>query len=366
MSPLQQTHETFRFVLSTILTVAFSLSLPLMSHAQTPSSRLPSLRWSQLPPLPDKEGFAAMHAGVSDGALVVAGGANFPEKRPWEGGTKIWYDGIWVLEKPDAPWRKAGRLPKPIAYGVSVTWKDEVICAGGSNAEGHHADVYALKLVEGKVTTRTLPSLPQPCANTCGVLIGDTLYVAGGIEKPDATKAMHTFWSLNLADVHAAWQTLPPWPGPARMLATAGAHGGAFYLFTGAGLHAGADGKPERDWLKDAYRYLPDKKAWEKLADVPQVAVAACTPAPSVEHGLLLLCGDDGSKVGFKPETQHPGFPKGAWLYDATAGEWHRLPDGPISRATVPTTMWQGRIIVPSGEARPGFRSPEVWSVEMK
>jgi N-acetylneuraminic acid mutarotase len=150
------------------------------------------------------------------------------------------------------------------------------------------------------------------------------------------------------------------------MLATAGTHGGAFYLFTGAALHADKDGKPARDWLKDAYRYVPSKKTWEKLPDVPEVAVAACTPAPSVEPGLLLLCGDDGSKVGFKPEAEHPGFPKGALLFDADAGEWKRLPDGSISRATVPTTVWDGRIIIPSGEARPGFRSPEVWSIEVK
>ncbi len=312
-----------------------------------------------------------MHAGVTGGALLVAGGANFPEKRPWEGGTKIWYDDIWVLGKPDGQWRKAGKLPKPVGYGVSVTWKDEVICAGGSNADGHLANVYALRLGDdGSIINRTLPSLPKPSANTCGVLIGDILYVAGGIEKADATQAMHNFWSLNLADLAATWQTLPPWPGPARMLATAGAHDGAFHLFTGAGLHAGTDGKPARDWLKDAYRYTPgkDNKAgtWVKLADVPQVAVAACTPAPSVDRGLLLLCGDDGGKVGFKPETEHPGFPKGAQLFDVVSGEWRRLPDGPLSRATVPTTMWNGRIIIPSGEARPGFRSSEVWSVEVK
>ncbi|WP_170157108.1 galactose oxidase [Roseimicrobium gellanilyticum] len=345
--------------------LSLALSLPLMSHAQS-SPALPILNWSQLSNLPDKEGFAAMHAGVSGSALLVAGGANFPGKRPWEGGTKIWYDDIWVLEKPDGQWRHAGKLPKPIGYGVSVTWKDEVICAGGSNAEGHRADVYALKLEGGKITTRPLPSLPQPCANTCGVLINDTLYVAGGIEKPDATKAMHTFWSLNLADANATWQTLPTWPGSERMLATAGAHEGAFYLFTGAALHADKDGKPARDWLKDAYRFTPRKNTWEKLPDVPQVAVAACTPAPSTERGPLLLCGDDGGKVGFKPETEHPGFPKGTLLFDVTAGEWRRLADGPISRATVPTTLWNGRIIIPSGEARPGFRSPEVWAVEVK
>src|ERR1051326_3509891 len=41
-----------------------------------------SLDWKELPALPDREGFATPFAGVSGGALIVAGGANFPVKRP--------------------------------------------------------------------------------------------------------------------------------------------------------------------------------------------------------------------------------------------------------------------------------------------
>lgn len=329
-----------------------------MSHAQ-------SLHWSKLPPLPDNEGFAAMYAGVSHETLLVAGGANFPEKRTWEGGTKIWYRDVWALEKPDGAWKKAGQLPRPLGYGVCVTWQSEVICAGGSNAEGHHADVFAMSYRNEALVIRKLPSLPKPCANTCGALIGDVLYVAGGIEKADATKAMNTFWSLDLSKPDAAWQELPTWPGPERMLATAGSHQGAFYLLSGAALHAGPDGKPERDWLKDAYRYLPGT-GWEKLPDMPHVTVAACSPAPSTDEGLLVLCGDDGKKVGFKPETSHPGFPHRALFFNAAKRTWTELADGPFSRATVPTTFWKGRFVIPSGEARPGYRTPEVWSVDIR
>ena len=48
-----------------------------------------ALTWKQLPPLPDKLGFAGSFAGVSGGALIVAGGANFPEAMPWAGGPKV-------------------------------------------------------------------------------------------------------------------------------------------------------------------------------------------------------------------------------------------------------------------------------------
>src|SRR4051812_16523557 len=137
------------------------------------------LEWSRLPALPDREGFAAMFAGVSGDALLVAGGANFPEKRPWEGGTKVWYDNVWALEKPDGTWRKAGNLPKPLAYGVSATWRNELVCIGGSNADGHHADVFSLRLGSFGVIIKHYASLPKPCANLCGALVGNIMYAAG-------------------------------------------------------------------------------------------------------------------------------------------------------------------------------------------
>src|SRR5690349_22553800 len=49
-----------------------------------------SLSWDVLPPIPDEHGFASPFAGVNYGALIVAGGTNFPEKKIWEGGTKVW------------------------------------------------------------------------------------------------------------------------------------------------------------------------------------------------------------------------------------------------------------------------------------
>jgi solute:Na+ symporter, SSS family len=49
----------------------------------------PARKWERLPSLPDKEGFAGPFAGTSRGVLLVAGGANFPEKKPREGGKKV-------------------------------------------------------------------------------------------------------------------------------------------------------------------------------------------------------------------------------------------------------------------------------------
>src|SRR5688572_828371 len=79
------------------------------------------LKWKQLPPLPEPPGVAGAFAGVAQNALLVAGGANFPDKMPWEGGKKVWHDRIWLLDGPGGKWREVGKLSRSLAYGVTVT-----------------------------------------------------------------------------------------------------------------------------------------------------------------------------------------------------------------------------------------------------
>jgi hypothetical protein len=168
--------------------------LPNAVAGEEPRPMTSLLNWSRLPPLPDKEGFAGMFAGVTDGALIAAGGTNFPRAPIWEGGKKVWYDSIFVLDKPNGQWRTAKeKLPRPLAYGVSATWKGAVICAGGGDSERHYADVFILRLVNGRIQIESLPPLPRPCAGMCGSLLGSQLYIAGGTERPNATTGLHIF-----------------------------------------------------------------------------------------------------------------------------------------------------------------------------
>lgn len=320
------------------------------------------LRWEKLPPLPDPAGLGSPYAGVSDGTLLVAGGANFPEAPPWAGGRKRWYDTVYALSEPHGEWKEVGRLPRPMAYGVSVTARGGVVCAGGSDLERHYRDVFVLRLSGGKLETEMLPSLPGPMANGCGALLGQVLYVAGGIEEPNSTNALRTFWALDLAAAAPAWRELEPWPGPGRMLAVAAAQGGAFYLISGTSLSGDAEGKPVRRYLTDTYRYRPGS-GWKRVADIPRPAVAAPSPAPVLQDAqILVLSGDDGTKVGFQPLDQHPGFAKDVLAYDAIKDVWQRAGEVLSTQVTVPAVAWRGRHVIPNGEIRPGVRTPEVWS----
>ena len=320
-----------------------------------------TLTWKQLPPLPDALGVAAPFAGVSGGALLVAGGANFPDKMPWEGGRKVWHDRVWVLEKPDGAWRDAGKLPRPLGYGVSVTQGRGVVCVGGSDPDRHYADAFRLVWKDGVLTTQALPAMPIALSGASGALVGETLIVAGGAEQPGEQAATNRAFALDLAAKNPAWRELPPLPAAPRILAAAASHDGAFYIFGGAALAANAGGKVARTYLREAWSYRADQ-GWQRLADLPKPGVAAPSPAPFVDGKLLLLAGDDGSRAGFQPVEKHPGFPKTILAYEPVLDRWSEAGEVPAPRATLPCVEWLGAFILPSGEARPGVRSPEVWS----
>ena len=76
---------------------------------------------------------------------------------------------------------------------------------------------------------------------------------------------------------------------------------------------------------------------------------------------MLVIGGDDGSQVNAPPE-QHWGFRHDVLAYEPKSDRWENLDDAPFALVTTTTVMWKNRIVIPSGEVKPGVRSTEVWS----
>lgn len=339
------------------------------------------IEWEQATQVPDTVGFAGAYAGVSNGHLLVAGGANFPEgTRPWSGGTKQWNDKVFALAEKGGQWKEVGRLPRPMGYGVSLTWQDQVILLGGADQSTHYQDAYLLRYEEGRLVTDRLPDLPAPNANACGALVDGVIYVAGGLAHPADTTAAHTFWSLDLkvSPADRKWEILERWPGSSRMLAVAGAVGNAFYLMSGVALHVPAgDSIARRTYLNDAYRYSPES-GWQRIADLPHAIAAAPSPGYTTDADkLLVFGGDDGSLADQSSALQdkHPGFRKDILSYDADSDLWDTMgevvtdkqPDpenNPNASTWAPVTtslvVWNGQVVLPMGEVRPGVRTNRV------
>ncbi|HEX2861051.1 MAG TPA: hypothetical protein VHN79_05405 [Lacunisphaera sp.] len=172
--------------------------LPLSGEGQSS----PELLWERLPSIPDRVGFAGSFAGMSQGVLIVAGGANFPDKMPWAGGTKVWHDRIFALPASAAAWQEVGRLPTPNGYGASLSIGQDIILIGGGDAQKNFRTVWRATWDGSAVRFTRWPDLPKPLAMLAATTVGNHLYVAGGLDHPDATTAQRVFLMLDTTRPH--------------------------------------------------------------------------------------------------------------------------------------------------------------------
>ena len=118
------------FGLLLILTPSYTFSSDLIHQ---------NLRWNKLPNIPALAGqnnvldVAGPFSGISNDALIVAGGANF-QKPVWDT-EKHYFDDLFVLELNTSygsvEWIKGYKLDHPVAYGASVSTPFGVLCLGG-------------------------------------------------------------------------------------------------------------------------------------------------------------------------------------------------------------------------------------------
>ncbi|MFO7973457.1 MAG: sodium/solute symporter [Candidatus Hydrogenedentota bacterium] len=348
------------------LLILFLSAVPVSAQSGT-------LEWSELPPIPNPEGVAGPFVGVHNDALIVAGGANFPNEPRWEA-DKVWHADTYVLVHGEDGynWLTAAPLPAPRAYGTAVSTPDGVLCMGGNDAATTFADVFLLQWEPAgrKLTRIEYPPLPKPCASGCATLIGNNVYLAGGQSGSTLDTAMTNFWMLDLSQHDApgfAWQELPPWPGPSRaynITATQhdGYHDGVYVI---SGRRQGASGV---QFLNDVWEYIPALGEWHQRADVPRPVMAGTGIGWGQSH-IFVLGGADGSLFDKADELkdEHPGFPKKALAYHTITDTWTSAGPMPANHVTTVPVHWtvngEDHIVIASGEVRPRVRSPKVWAV---
>ena len=325
---------------------------------------------------------------------------------PWEGGVKVWRDDVYVLlDGVEGPhWhQETFTLPKPMASGVAIETDSGVILIGGSDGQTYLSDVYRLRWLaeEQVIQIEGLPSLPSPLAEMGGALIGDTIYIAGGRET-SAGAARKSFWSLDLSEEGQPegfdWRELDPWPGPPRVMpivaAQSDGESNSLFLCSGREMAPGGATEP----LSDGYRFDVGLQEWFRISDV---AVAGDSPrsimgAPSISWGanhILVFGGDDGAlflereEIGLRLAasgdaaetaelesaltlsfTEHPGFFRDVLAYHTVTDTWTIVGqiEAELSHVVTPAVRWGNSIVIPSGEIRPGIRTPEVLKVTLR
>lgn len=355
---------------------------------------------AELPPVDFQDqnpGVAGVFSGIIGNKLIVAGGANFPDKKPWEGGIKTFHDRINIytinnesLNLVNGHWS----LPKSLAYGTSVTLPEGVLIAGGNDQEQCSRSVYLLKWDEAKndLIVETFPELPVPLSYTSAVLLDKSVYLIGGSSSPDAQGSPAYFMKLDLTkrnNANFSWEALPPFPGLGRVFAVASVQSNGvrpcIFLFSGRNVSM----ENELTVFQDGLFYDPVLQKWETLPSSIKFPVMAGTSFPIGASSIAFAGGTSGDLLFKELElkqllsnsidtrdtflisqskmalvnyfTQHPGFSKNILVYNtitktiAETGKFEQF--CPVTTSAVP---YKKGVIITSGEIKPGIRTPDI------
>ena len=348
--------------------ILFLLLIAIQLFAQGPANLLEWNELSEIPPTVNRDyqpGLAGAFSGIYNGALIIAGGANF-SKPEWKS-AKEFHNDIYILDE-NGQWHTGFSLSNNIAYGMSVTIPDGVVCMGGTNRKTLTDEVFLMKWNGKSVDITDLQKLPSPLAYGYATISGDYIYLAGGQNESGLESATNLFLRLNINNIqNNQWETLPEIPGGKRAFnITVAQHNGrhnCIYVMSGRRF----DDKGEYEFLTDVWEYNITTNSWQRKNDLPRCVMAGTGIHVGDSH-IYIFGGADGLLVAKAAELKenHPGFPKEALVYHTITDSWTSGGEMPTNQVTTRAFYHNDKIIIPSGEVKPRIRTPKILEITIK
>lgn len=382
----------------TVLTILLYTMLPSALIAQ--DKPVKQINWTVAATLPAVDGLekqlglAGVCSGISNNALIIAGGAYFPDKMPWEGGKKAHTDHVFVLQKATGnkfTWVTAvnPHLKNKTAYGASTTITKGVICAGGETETANSSrETFLIQWddINKKLTFTDLPLLPIPIANACMASIGEKVYLIGG--ESNGIPSAKVFL-LNMAAHNPQWQPLANLPiAMSHSVAVTQSNGKHPCVYVIGGRSATPSGISQLH--NKAFCYDPIAQKWIALNNISDGAhptnLSAATGVAIGANNILIIGGDKGN-IFHQIETynyeinrakndadrkrlqaekidliiNHKGFSRDVLLYNSLTNSWKKIDQLPgYGHVTSIAVKWDNEIFIPGGEIKPGIRTPDV------
>lgn len=367
----------------------------LMPGCRLSSKEESGFRWQKPVPIPEQpdaaasKGFAGMVTGSAGSYFVLAGGANFPDTMPWNGGSKHYTSAIYLFHYENGTLKTVPckiRLPHQLAYAASCQLPGGIFFGGGENKEGvkNACGQITVDSLSGTIRIDSLPPLPVPVTNASALFHNNAVYLLGG---ENSTGTLASVFRLELAPIATSWVQLPDMPLPASHSAAGILRQGSHDLIIVAGGRSKEKNRVST-FHDNTFLYRIKDRMWKTASPLPYPLAAGTAIQPDPQT-FILLGGDQGivynkvealildsiaetdpvqknklSAARKKVQETHPGFSGEVLQYDITADTWHitgRLPfPCPV---TTHAFIFRGIAILPLGEIRPGIRTPLIqWS----
>lgn len=377
----------------------------LAAGGQETSPGQPSLKWSELEPIPNRVGLAGPIVGTQGDVLLFAGGANFPDGPPWHPrpnrvlSRKKYRDQIYCLDADVEKWIQVTTpLESAFAYGSSISTEEGILVFGGQFEEvdeksGQSIVVYLDQVIRLSVSKgsdgsievsqstdwkgKPLPRLPFATSSLVAGKVGDSIYLLSGETQSEFPSE---FWRLDLSDESLSIEKVAPFPGPRRGFAIGVVQNdgreNCFYVFSGRNRTDG-----QFRLLRDSWKFVPSENRWVELGEVKTSGdqkgrcVMAGFAVPVGANHILIGGGDD--EVFFQLNVElpnqisaaesesnaelvrqltakrlslldrHPGFERDLLCYNTITNAYYKIGDFPIATRT--STDRENRIELETG-----------------
>lgn len=348
-------------------------------------SNVDDIDWNASAKLPNENnldhiGVAGPVTGIIDNKLIIAGGANFPEAMPWNGGAKKYQKNVYLYDlNADGELNFLGRqdFNDSLAYSANISLADQIISVGGERNGQAVSDVFSYGFEGNSLVRKSLPQLPLPLTNAGAVHISDKLYVAGG---ENADLVSDKIFVLDLNDLDLGWKEFASLPKPLSHLVLVTDNKNNLFVVGGRKRNLNA----KSDISNDVYQLDVNTNAQTVLASLPEQLAAGT--GVYYQGNILLFGGDNGSTfhqvehliadintttdeerkqnlivTKNKIQESHPGFSKQVLKLNLKDNIWTSLNEiKGESPVTTTALLYNNAIIIPSGEVRAGVRTNQI------
>ena len=326
-------------------------------------------------------GIAGPVTGMVEDVLIIAGGANFPNGMPWEGGLKAYTKEAYAytLNHNEAlNLKHTFAFEDSLAYSANVSTGKIFYSIGGERKGQAIANVFRYTFNGNALQRSVVSSLPVALTSGAAAQIGNYIYFVGG---ENAEFVSDKVYRLNTeagdTSVWEEYMTLPHRLSHAVVMSD-----GQSNLYIAGGRQRNANAKSTI--YDDVYELNIADKQLNKITKLTQASAAG---TGIYYDGNLVVIGGDNAQTFHQVEeligainvekdaikkreliakknaiqSAHPGFHHEVWYYNLKSKTWNKT-DSITAESPVTSTaiLNHDMIIIPSGEIKAGVRTNQI------